>query len=167
VTNPGPNRPVRRRHPHLREGQSGLRQNAWEGKTMSILKNLQRVAAVVAADDLNGGKFGESLKNTAIEAMVTGINSPAGEAYMSMFADNAQQLARLTKPDKANDPDWLPQSRAYIMANSICGTITGTRTQLNVDMRIDLGLSEAPDADDGTRKKRPFPIPTPVIKPEV
>ncbi|MDQ3917269.1 MAG: hypothetical protein M3348_02095 [Acidobacteriota bacterium] len=130
---------------------------------MSILKNLQRVAAVVAVDDLSGGNFGELVKNAAIEAMVGGLGSQAGKKYMSLFADNAQQLARLTTPDPANDPDWLPQSRAYIMANAVCGTITGTRTQLNVNAKIDDNLSEAPDADDATRAGRPFPIPTPAF----
>ncbi|HEX5708088.1 MAG TPA: hypothetical protein VFX96_12375 [Pyrinomonadaceae bacterium] len=122
---------------------------------MKIFENLQRVAAAVALDDLSGGTFGERVKNAGIDAVMGGINSEAWKKYMSLFADNAEQLKLLTTPDPENDPSYLPQSRAYIVTNSICGTITGTRTHLNVDRDIDENLSTD---DDGT-VVRPFSIP--------
>lgn len=122
---------------------------------MKIFENLQRVAAAVAVDDLAGGTFGERVKNAGIAAVMGGIKSAEWKAYMSLFADNADQLRLLTTADPANDPSYLGQSRAYIVTNSICGTITGTRTHLNVDRSIDDNLS---DMKDDTVTK-PFPVP--------
>jgi hypothetical protein len=122
---------------------------------MTIFQNLQKVAAAVALDELAGGTFGERVKNAGIDAVMGGINSEEWKAYMSLFADNAEQLKLLTTADPATDPSYLPQSRAYIVTNSICGTITGTRTHLNVERSIDDNLS---DTDDGSVTK-PFPIP--------
>lgn len=123
---------------------------------MKIFQNLQRVAAAVAVDELAGGTFGERVKNAGIRAVMGGIGSEEWRAYMSLFADNADQLRLLTTEDSATDPSYLAQSRAYIVTNSICGTITGTRTHLNVERSIDDGLS---DTDDGSVTK-PFPVPT-------
>ena len=123
---------------------------------MTIFKNLQRVAVAVAMDDLAGGNFGEMVKNAGIAAVMGGMNSAEWRAYMSLFADNAQQLTRLTTADPQTDPNYLPQTRAYIVTNSICGTLTGTRTHLNVKQEeIDDTL---PDEPDGSVTK-PFPIP--------
>lgn len=122
---------------------------------MTIFKNLQKVAAAVALDEVAGGTFGDMVKNAGIAAVMGGINSAEWKTYMSLFADNAQQLNRLTIPDPQNDANYYPESRAYIVTNSICGTITGTRTHLNVNPDIDDTL---PDAPDGTVTK-PFPIP--------
>lgn len=122
---------------------------------MTILKNLQRVAAAVALDELAGGTFGETVKNAGIAAIMGGINSPEWKTYMSLFADNAQQLNRLTTPDPQSDLNYYPQMRAYIVSNSVCGTITGTRTHLNVNTDIDDSLPEEPDGS----VTKPFPIP--------
>lgn len=121
---------------------------------MKIFENLQRVAAAVAVDELAGGTFGERVKNAGIAAVMGGISSQQWRDYMALFADNADQLRLLTTPDET-DPSYMAQSRAYIVTNSICGTITGTRTHLNVERAIDDNLS---DADDGSVTK-PFPVP--------
>lgn len=121
---------------------------------MTILENLKRVAAAVALNDVQGGNFGALVQNAAIDALTDGLDSAAARDYMSLFADNAAQLRRLTTPDAA-DLNWFRESRAYIMGNGVCGTITGTRTHLNVRPEFDNGL---PTNDDGTVVK-PFPIP--------
>lgn len=131
---------------------------------MSIINNLKRVAAVVAIEDVNGRNFGELIQNAAIDAINNGIASTEAERYMSLFADNAAQLARLTT-DSTDTRTWLRESRAYIMANAVCGTITGTRTHVNVSAEIDDGLPVAPDPDNATRNKRPFPIPNVSLPP--
>jgi hypothetical protein len=104
---------------------------------------------------MKGLPFGEDMKNAAIEAIMNGLGSEEWKAYMSLFADNAEQLTRLTT-EQATDEDYLPQMRAYIVSNAVCGGFTGTRTHLNIDReKIDLGLS---DVEDGTVNK-PFLIP--------
>jgi hypothetical protein len=122
---------------------------------MKIIDNLKKVAAAVALDDTKGGNFGTLVQNAAIDAITNGLDSNAARDYMSLFADNADQLRRLTTPE-ATDLNWFRESRAYIMGNGVCGTITGTRTHLNVRPELDADL---PSTDpDGTVNK-PFPIP--------
>lgn len=122
---------------------------------MTILKNLQTVAAAVAVSELRGLPFSEQVKNASVDAIMHGIESQQWKDYMSLFADNAEQLTRLTVI-QANDPSYLPQFRAYIVSNAVCGGFTGTRTHLNIDNRIDLNITN--DNSDGTVLK-PFPIP--------
>jgi hypothetical protein len=74
---------------------------------------------------------------------------------MSLFADNAAQLRRLTVPDEQQDPGWLTESRAYIVSNAVCGANTTTRTSQNVRADIDDGLEV--EADSSVEK--PFSIP--------
>jgi hypothetical protein len=123
---------------------------------MSILKNLQKVNAAVVLDNINGNPptLGKQIGNAAVAAITGGINSAEWKSYMSLFADNAEQLERLTVP-KPTDADYLPQLRAYIVSNAVCDATTTTATANRVDNRIDVGMAEAPD---GTVNK-PFPIP--------
>ncbi len=122
---------------------------------MSIIDNLKKARAAVEADTLNGGNLGFRMRNAAINAIMGGINSAEWKSYMSLFADNAAQLRRLTVPDEQHDPGWLVESRAYIVSNAVCGANTTTQTSQNVRLDIDDGIEE--DSDDSVM--RPFSIP--------
>ena len=122
---------------------------------MSIIKNLEKVTEAVEADTARGGNLGFRLRNAAIDAIMGGIHSAEWKRYMSLFADNAAQLRRLTVPDEQHDPGWLVESRAYIVSNAVCGANTTTRTAQNVREDIDDLLE---DGADQTVVK-PFSIP--------
>lgn len=89
-------------------------------------------------------QLGFLLKQSAIKAMMGGIGSEDWKAYMSLFADNADQLTRLTV-QKENDEPWLLEARAYIVANAICGADSTTQTSLRVDALVDDNLD--PNSD--------------------
>lgn len=120
----------------------------------SIKDNLKKVEATMK-DPTKNVAFGLSIKNAAIDAVTNGLDSPQGKAYMSLFADNEKQLTRLTVPDPQNDPTWYRESRAYMVANAICGadstTLTGTKVKDGIDDNL-------PTAADG-KVTKPFPIP--------
>jgi hypothetical protein len=89
-------------------------------------------------------QLGFKLKQAAIEAMMAGIGSKEWKSYMSLFADNADQLNRLTVRAQ-NEDLWMLESRAYMVANSICGADSTTQTSLRVDALIDEELGVASD----------------------
>lgn len=132
----------------------------------TILKRLQITDAAMQNAAIRD-QLGFELKQAAIKAMMKGIESPEWISYMSLFAENAEQLNRLTvlQPD---EDSWLTESRAYMIANAICGADSTTRTSLRVDDDIDDNISNAadntivdpdhPNPPDGA-VKRPFKIP--------
>jgi len=125
---------------------------------MSILNNLDKVHAAVVVDKMKGvpkGALGEKIGVLAVDAITNGIKSAEWKSYMSLFADNAEQLNLLTVETPGED-GWLPQARAYIVSNAVCAAGTNTYTGARVDGRIGNGLDETPD---GTVALRPFPIP--------
>jgi hypothetical protein len=122
---------------------------------MSIMSNLNKVAKAVTEDTAQGGNLGFRLRNAAIDALTGGIQSDEWVRYMSIFADNAMQLRRLTVADELNDPNWIKESRAYIVSNAVCGANTTTLTSANVRPEIDEDLDLQ---GDGSILK-PFTIP--------
>lgn len=121
-----------------------------------IVRNLQKAHAAVVLDTFRGGDLGFRMGQRAIKAITKGLNSPEWKTYMSLFADNAAQLNRLTV-ETPGEPAYLPQARAYIVSNAVCDAATNTETSNRVDTRIDDGLN---DVSDGTIDAlRPFPIP--------
>lgn len=125
---------------------------------MSIKNNLAKVHVVVVIDTFKAGSFGRLLRAAAINALTKGIGSDEWKEYMSLFADNNEQLMRLTVEDD-NEPGWFKESRAYIVSNAICGADTTGQTGANVGD----GFAEdpaVPDAPDGSVTK-PFPVPEP------
>ena len=111
-------------------------------------------------------QLGMRLKQAAIEALTGGIGSEKWNEYMSLFASNQQQLTRLTV--RAEGEDWrVTESRAYIVANAICGADSTTQTSLRVQGVIDADLAaggdntilEADQPDANGAIKRPFTIP--------
>lgn len=122
---------------------------------MSIIDNLQKIQEAVERDTQQGGNLGFRLRNAAINALTGGIQSEDWRTYMSLFADNEAQLRRLTVVDEQNDPNWIRESRAYIVSNAVCGANTTTATSVNVRQEIDDGLG--PEADGSIL--RPFELP--------
>ena len=131
----------------------------------TILKRLQKTDAAMQNAAIRD-QLGFDLKRAAIKAMMNGIKSDEWISYMSLFAENAEQLNRLTVP-QAGEDSWLTESRAYIIANAICGADSTTRTSLRVDDDIDDNINALadetivdPDQPHGNGAiVRPFKIP--------
>jgi hypothetical protein len=83
-------------------------------------------------------------------ALFGGIKSDAWKSYMAVFADNPDQLTRLTEEVDGEEP-YLKQMRAYVVTSAVCdpGTnlniagkvdfkIDGTNSPMNPDVRSDL-----------------------------
>jgi hypothetical protein len=128
------------------------------------LKQTDAAMKVVA----NKAQLGLRLKQAAIAALMGGIESDAWKSYMSLFANNQEQLNRLTV--KAEDEDWtVTESRAYIVANAICGADSTTQTSLKVQGVIDADLEaggannildpDQPVPEGAIATVRPFKIP--------
>ena len=109
-------------------------------------------------------KLGNDLKKAAIKAMMKGINSPEWVSYMSLFAENAEQLKRLTVPQPGEDT-WQTESRAYIVANAICGADSTTRTRLRVADDIDAGINSMADGSIVDPVEGQPPPPDKVVRP--
>ncbi|HYW70676.1 MAG TPA: hypothetical protein VE961_06565 [Pyrinomonadaceae bacterium] len=124
---------------------------------MSIFDNIKNAHDAVVLDLANGNPptLGKKLSNAAVAAITSGINSPAGKAYMSLFADNLDQLERLTVA-KANEDDYLPLFRAYIVSNSVCDVTTNTNTISRITAKIDDPTMKT--ESDG-KVVKPFTIP--------
>ena len=105
----------------------------------TIKERLDQTGAAMKTAAFNV-QLGFKLKQAAIEAMMAGIGSDAWDSYMSLFADNTEQLTRLTVR-AVNEDLWLLESRAYMVANSICGADSTTQTGLRVDKLIDADLN--------------------------
>ena len=109
----------------------------------TIVNRLEQTGAAMKIAEIRD-QLGFELKQAAIDAMMGGIGSPEWKSYMSLFADNADQLTRLTV--RADDDQlWLLESRAYMVANAICGADSTTQTRLRVDELIDTDLGIDPD----------------------
>ncbi len=132
------------------------------------MKRLQK-ADKAMLDAQERVKLGAQLKLAAIDAMMHGIGSDQWKSYMSLFADTTDQLERLTV-EKGTDELWLRESRAYMVANAICGADSTTRTSLRVaaDIDDDLNPDDAQLCIDPVEGQpvpvgkiaRPFVIPT-------
>ena len=104
----------------------------------SILNNLRKAHAAVVAQQINNGvsQLGEALNAAAVEAVIGGINSAAWKSYMAVFADNPEQLTRLTEPQPGEE-QYLQQMRAYIVSNAICTPDTNAFLNNRVRKEID------------------------------
>ena len=110
---------------------------------MKIKQRLLKVQAAVVVDKVDGnGDLGKKVGDAAEAAMMGGINSAAWKAYMSLFADSADQLKRLTTAELDGGEQWLPRVRAYIVANGICAPGTDAATMKGL-----VGIPSDIDAD--------------------
>ena len=113
---------------------------------MSIINNLKRSGAAVAISKFKQAGLGTQLANAAADAITKGVGSDEWNQYMALFCDTPEELELLTKP-KEDEPAYLRRTRAYILANSICSSDTGTRTANGVNVEIDNDVSAS--AADG------------------
>jgi hypothetical protein len=124
---------------------------------MKILERVQYVMKVVKEDYEAGGTLGSEIQRIGVAALLKGRTSPEWSEHMRIFADNKQQLARLTGKDDQAEQGYVKESTAYLIASSPCGGMTGTIFHYLMSPDIDLGLPVEPD---GTIE-RPIPIPEP------
>lgn len=101
---------------------------------MKIMDRLRKVQLAVLNDKVNGtGTLGEKAGEAALAALNGGLGSEPWKNYMSLFADSAEQLTRLSSAELDAGDQYLPRIRAYIVANGICApgtdlkTVNGTR----------------------------------------
>lgn len=138
---------------------------------MKIRDRLLLVQAAVAVDKVRGtGELGTKVGDAAEAAMVGGMTSDAWKAYMSLFAESADQLKRLTTTELdgegTDEARYLPRVRAYIVANGICAPGTDAATVKNL-MGINANIdADKPDGDplstdpvEEVVNLRPFAIP--------
>lgn len=109
----------------------------------TILDRLHQTGTAMDDEEVRV-QLGMQLKQAAIRALMAGIGQKPWNDYMSLFANNQQQLTRLTVA--AENEDWrVTESRAYIVANSICGADSTTQTSLRVEDIIDGDLDAGGD----------------------
>lgn len=111
------------------------------------MKILERIALVQAALVAQGTTttLHFELSDAAIKATRGGIVSQDWADYMTVFADNEQQLKRLTGKDDQAEEDYVKVSSAYLVANGTCGGHSPTGLHLFIDARIDEDLPVEPD----------------------
>jgi hypothetical protein len=114
---------------------------------MSILNNLKKVHAAVTAQRITRyeSPIGKALNEAAVMALLGGFGSDAWKSYMAVFADNPEQLERLTVKQDDDEPFYISQMRAYIVSNAICDSGTNAFTNNRVTEQIDgpVGASAA------------------------
>lgn len=126
----------------------------------TIFDNLKKVHAAVALDNAKGtGQLGAKIGELAVEAITGGIKSPAWRAYMSLFADNDEQLQRLISDPPPPQESYLTQNRAYIVSNAVCAADTGTFVADRVVENEINGAAFGEPDDAFIAANRPFPIP--------
>jgi hypothetical protein len=127
---------------------------------MKIMERVQYVKQVITDDFAANGTLGSDMQLLGVKALLKGRNSTEWSDFMRIFADNKEQLARLTG-DTAIDPQanegWVKESSAYLVAGSPCGGMSPLHFDYLMDEDIDNGLPVNPD---GTIV-RPIAIPEP------
>ncbi|HEX8355642.1 MAG TPA: hypothetical protein VF611_22235 [Pyrinomonadaceae bacterium] len=122
---------------------------------MEIKKRLLLVQAAVAVDKAKGsGDLGRRVGDAAERALREGMQSDAWKEYMSLFADSAEQLKRLTTDELDGNNDYLPRARAYIVANAICAPGTDAATMKGL---VGLGDIDADKPDNDPLDVEPDP----------
>lgn len=113
---------------------------------MKILDRVNLVSRIVKDDhDHEEGKIGVNLRDAAIKAIRGGIDSPDWPDYMTIFADNEEQLKRLSGKEDSNTFPWANQMSAYLVSSGMCGGLTPGRLSEFLDERIDQGVSNIPN----------------------
>ena len=116
---------------------------------MSIIHNLRKTQVAVYVDNFKGGDLGRRIGKAAVEAIMNGIGKPEWEKYMALFCDTKEELERLTVPKPSDEENYMPQMRAYIVANAVCAADTNTFTANRVTPDFGFGLSDTADAVPG------------------
>lgn len=93
---------------------------------MAIEDNIRAKQAAIKQDKT--GKLGDAIRNQAISAIYSGMDSPEWKTYMQNFANTPEELARLTSRDGDGCHPYIPLARAYLVANAVC--LPGTTDNL-------------------------------------
>ena len=133
---------------------------------MSILENLKRTQVAVTIDNFKKAtdpSLGTRIGRAAVAAIMNGIGSDEWKRYMALFCDTREQLQRLTVEDTDNEEDYMPQMRAYMVANAVCFSETFTQTANGVGRSVEPIpgvplLAETPEPAD-LRAQLTFSIP--------
>lgn len=115
---------------------------------MSIRSNIEKIIKQVqnAAPDTTQG---DEIRRKAVEAIMKGEGSKEWRAYMEMFTENEEQLARLLPTDDTKGVYEMDVARTYLLGNGPCGAQTVDRLIYGVDDRLDEGLNgNSPDSDN-------------------
>jgi hypothetical protein len=124
--------------------------------------------AILREKDKKGSTFISDVRNAAVKATRGGVSSLEWKTFMTIFADNPEQLERLTVKD--GDPslvgrEYILDSAAYMVGGSICTSETVAHLPHRIDDRIDEGLSDVADAVFAALKVLTIPKPTPPVQP--
>ncbi len=101
-----------------------------------------------------GASVADDNQRLAIAAVIGGLSSTAWRTFMQQFANNPDQLRRLTATDGTAGNEAMDKRRAYMIGNAICGLPTGITTAREV-LTIDEGLP--PDQPTDTPDCTPTP----------
>ncbi len=107
---------------------------------MSIRTNIEEVMTRIRKGD---EALGETLRKKSVEAIKSGEGSREWEEYMSLFAQDDKQLARLMPMDETKDVYEMDVARTYLVGNGTCGAATtGFHLIQGVDDKLDENLAE-------------------------
>jgi hypothetical protein len=105
---------------------------------MTIRANVARAAAKITAEREEDDKpFTKEIKAKALKAILGG--SKEWVAYMQIFADTPEQLARLVPTDNT-DNDAMNDARAYLIAAGPCTPDTVANMENSVTDILDFGM---------------------------
>src|SRR5580765_7116177 len=108
---------------------------------MSISENIQEKADQIHAERLaipnpdQPHPIADEVQKKAQDAILGGQEE--WETYVSLFAKDAQELARLIPTDGTGDAT-RNRARAYLGANGMCGSGTGDKLLDNVTSKLNL-----------------------------
>lgn len=91
---------------------------------MSIKDTLAKARKAINKDVTAIG-VGQDIREAAILAVTHGLKSEHGQKYLALFCDTKNELARLTV-ENDDDPNYMPQMRAYFASDAICTPDTNT-----------------------------------------
>ena len=107
---------------------------------MSIRTNIEKIIKQVQEAAPNTA-LGDEIRRKAVEAIRKGEDSKEWRAYMEMFAENEEQLARLIPTDDTKGVYEMDVARTYLLGNGPCGAQTVDRLIYGVDDKLDEGLN--------------------------
>ena len=106
----------------------------------SIFENAGKIhVAVVKDKETKKSDLALALSTLAVKAITKGPGSQEWKDYMSLFADNDEQLRLLTEPKlgegegEAKEEFYLTKARAYLVSNAVCAAGTNTATTNGVE----------------------------------
>jgi len=108
---------------------------------MSIKGNIEEVMKEISGE--NGQAVGDEVRMQSVAAIKAGSGSPEWEKYMSRFAKDEAQLARLLPTDDTVGNYEMDVARVYLLGNGTCGAdTTGFHLLDGVGDKLDDGMGD-------------------------